>query len=157
MKTLEVILRRKIENLGEIGDVVRVKPGHARNYLLPQGLAYLATEENKRRLERERARALEAEARERGAAEEAARRIEGLSLTFQVLAGEEGKLYGSVGPADIAARLEEMGHRVEKRQVGLGEPIRALGAYTVPIKLHPDVHPEIKVWVIQQEEGTSQA
>ena len=157
MKTLEVILRRKVENLGEIGDIVRVKPGYARNYLLPQGFAYLASEENKHRLETERARALEAESRERTLAGEAAKQIEGLSLTFQVLAGEEGKLFGSVGPADIAARMKEMGHAIEKRQVGLGEPIRVLGAYTVPIKLHPDVQPEIKVWVIKQEEGASPA
>lgn len=155
MKTLEVILRRKVEKLGEIGDVVRVKSGYARNYLVPQGLAYLATPENKRRLERERRRALEAEAQAREGAQVLAAKVEGLSLTFQVLASEEGKLFGSVGPGDIAAKLEEAGFSIEKRQVGLGESIRTLGAYTVPIKLHPDVQPQIKVWVIKQEEGTS--
>lgn len=157
MKTLELILRRKVEKLGEIGDVVRVKPGFARNYLLPQGLAYLATEQNKHRLEKERTRALEAEAGERAKAEATAARVEGISLTFQVLAGEEGKLYGSVGAGDIVARLKEMDLDLEKRQIGLEEPIRALGAYTIPIKLHPDVQPEIKVWVIKQEEGASPA
>ncbi|MGH7545628.1 MAG: 50S ribosomal protein L9 [Gemmatimonadota bacterium] len=157
MKTTEVILRRKVEKLGEIGDVVRVKPGFARNYLLPQGLAYLATEQNKHRLEKERTRALEVEAHERASAEAAAAKVQDVSLTFQVLAGEEGKLYGSVGAGDIVTRLGELGFDLEKRQIGLEEPIRTLGAYTVPIKLHPDVQPEIKVWVIKQEEGESPA
>lgn len=157
MKTTEVILRRKVEKLGEIGDVVRVKPGFARNYLLPQGLAYLATEPNKHRLEKERTRALEAEAHERASAEAVAAKVQDVSLTFQVLAGEEGKLYGSVGAGDIVERLAELGFDLEKRQIGLEEPIRTLGAYTVPIKLHPDVQPEIKVWVIKQEEGESPA
>ncbi len=156
MRPVEVVLRKKIENLGEIGDIVRVKPGYARNYLLPQGLAYLATPENKRRLEQERRLALEAEAVEREAARQLGAQVEGLQITFQVLASEEGKLFGSVGPADIAEKLEEAGFQIEKRQVGLDESIRTLGAYTVPIRLHPDVHPEIKVWVIKQEEGASQ-
>jgi large subunit ribosomal protein L9 len=154
VKHVEVILRRKVESLGDIGDLVRVKPGYARNYLLPKGFAYLATPENKRRLEQERARALEAEAREREAALALAAKLDGLSITFQVMAGEEGKLYGSVGAADIVEKLGELGFEIEKRQVGLEEPIRTLGAYSVPIKLHPDVRPEVKVWVIK-EEGAS--
>lgn len=155
MKSVEVILRRKVAKLGDIGDVVRVKPGFARNYLFPQGLAYPATPEHKRRLEQERARALEAEASERESAQALAAQIEGASMTFEVLAGEEGKLFGSVGPGDIAHRLKEMGYPIEKRHVELDEPIKTLGAYTVGIRLHADVGASVKVWVIRQEEGAA--
>ena len=101
-KTQDVILRRKVDELGDVGDVVSVKRGYARNYLLPQGLAYAATEQNQRRLDQERAAALMAEERDRAKAQIVAERLDGLSITFSMLAGEEGKLYGSVGPRDIA-------------------------------------------------------
>ncbi len=129
-----------------------MKPGYARNYLLPQGLAYPATEENRRLLEQERAQALAAEERAREKAEKLAGRLEGTSITFSMLAAEEGKLYGSVGPRNIAGELNEQGFDVEGKHVELVEPIKALGVYSVPIKLHPDVETSIKVWVIKQEE-----
>lgn len=151
-KTVEVILRRRVGNLGDVGDVVDVKAGYARNYLLPQGLAYHATEENRRRLEEERDRALAEEARARERAETLAGRLEGESITFSMRAAEEGKLYGSVSPRDIASQLEEQGFPVEARQVRLVEPIKALGVYAVPVQLHPDVESSIKVWVIKEEE-----
>jgi large subunit ribosomal protein L9 len=150
-KHLEVILRRKVENLGEIGDVVSVKPGFARNYLLPQGLAYPATEGSRRRLQQERAVALAVEERDRAAARALAERLEGVSITFTVLAGEEGKLYGSVGPRDIAAKLNEMGLDVHGRHVALKDTIKALGVYSVPIRLYPEIEPTVKVWVVREE------
>jgi large subunit ribosomal protein L9 len=146
-----VILRRKIENLGDVGDLVTVKPGYARNYLLPQGLAYVASEQNRKRLESERAAALLAEELDRNNAKEVAQKLEGVSITFSMLAGEEGKLYGSVGPRDIAGQLAEQGFDIHGRHVSLVEPIKALGVYSVPIKLYPEVEASVKVWVIKEE------
>ena len=148
---MEVILRRSVANLGEIGDVVSVRAGYARNYLLPQGLAYQASEENQRLLEHERDAALQAEERERTRAEGVAARLDGVSITFSMLAGDEGKLYGSVGPRDIVSRLEEDGFDVDGRQVQLHEPIKALGVYSVPVRQYPGVEASVKVWVIKEE------
>jgi large subunit ribosomal protein L9 len=151
-KTQDVILRRKVEYLGDVGDVVTVKAGYARNYLLPQGLAYPATEESRRRLEQERAAALAAEERDRARAQAVAQRLDGVSITFAMRAGDEGKLYGSVGPRDIAAKLSEQGFEVHGRHVHMTEPIKALGVYSVPIRLYPEVEASVKVWVIKEEE-----
>lgn len=147
---MEVILRQAVEKLGRPGDIVKVSPGYARNFLLPRGYAYEATPGNRKRIEQERQRLESAEEARRGAAEEYAGKLEQVSLTFSARVGDEGKLFGSVTSADIAQQLAEQGHNVEKRQVDLKEPIRALGVYRVPIRLHADVHPEIKVWVIKQ-------
>lgn len=151
-KSVDVILRRKVANLGEVGDIVSVKPGYARNYLMPQGLAYQATDENRRRLEQERTAALAAEERARDNAQALAGTLEGVSITFSMLAGEEGKLYGSVGPRDVADRLEGQGFEVHPKHVLLHEPIKTLGVYSVSLRLHPDVETAIKVWVIKEEE-----
>ena len=147
---MEVILRQAIENLGHTGDIVKVSPGYARNYLIPRGLAYEATAGNKKRLEQERARLEAAENERRGAAQGVAAQLENVSLTFSARVGEEGKLFGSVTAADIAQQLEAQGIHLEKRQIDLHEPIKALGVYRVPVRLHADVKPEIKVWVIKQ-------
>ncbi len=147
---MEVILRQAVEKLGHTGDVVSVSNGYGRNYLLPRGVAYLATEGNKRKIEQERQRLEQAEETRRGSAREMADKLEQVSLTFSARVGDEGKLFGSVTSADIAAQLEAQGIHVEKRQIELHEPIRALGVYRVPVRLHADVHPEIKVWVIKQ-------
>ncbi len=147
---MEVILRQAVENLGHPGDLVTVSAGFARNYLLPRGVAVTATEGNKRRISVERARLEAAEATRRQTAEQYATKVEQISLTFSARVGEEGKLFGSVTSADIAAQLEAQGYHIEKRQIDLHEPIKALGVYRVPIKLHADVKPEIKVWVIKQ-------
>ena len=147
----DVILRRKVDNLGDVGDMVSVKPGYARNYLLPQGLAYAATEQNRKRLESERTAALLVEELDRNNAKEVAQQLEGVSITFSMLAGEEGKLYGSVGPKDVAGQLSEMGFDIHGRHVSLVEPIKALGVYSVPIKLYPEVEASVKVWVIKEE------
>ena len=147
---MEVILRQAIDNLGHTGDIVKVSPGYARNFLLPRGLAYEATPGNKKKLEQERVRLEAAENERRTAAQGLAAQLEAVSLTFSARVGEEGKLFGSVTSADIAQQLEAQGIHIEKRQIDLHEPIRTLGVYRVPVRLHADVKPEIKVWVIKQ-------
>ena len=147
---MEIILRQAVENLGKPGDVVKVKSGYARNYLLPHGLAYEATPGNLKRIQQERDRLEAAENERRTAAQGLAEKIEQVSLTFSARVGEEGKLFGSVTAADIAAQLEAQGLHLEKRQIDLHEPIKALGVYRVPIRLHADVKPEVRVWVIKQ-------
>jgi large subunit ribosomal protein L9 len=146
---MEVILRAAVENLGHPGDIVDVSAGYGRNYLLPRGLAYAATPGNKKRMEQERQRLEAAEASRRTTASQLAERLEQVSLTFSARVGEEGKLFGSVTATDIVHQLEGQGFTVEKRQIDLHEPIRSLGVYRVPIRLHADVKPEIKVWVIK--------
>jgi large subunit ribosomal protein L9 len=146
---MEVILRQAVENLGKTGDVVNVKPGYARNYLLPHGLAYEATPGNLKRIQQERDRLEAAENERRGTAQGLAEKLEQVSLTFSARVGEEGKLFGSVTATDIAMQLEAQGYHIEKRQIDLHEPIKALGVYRVPIRLHADVKPEVRVWVIK--------
>jgi large subunit ribosomal protein L9 len=147
---MEIILRQGVENLGKPGDVVKVKAGYAHNYLLPHGLAYEATPGNLKRIQQERERLEAAENERRGAAQGIAEKLEQVSLTFSARVGEEGKLFGSVTAADIAQQLEAQGFHVEKRQIDLHEPIKALGVYRVPVRLHADVKPEVRVWVIKQ-------
>jgi large subunit ribosomal protein L9 len=147
---MEIILRQAVENLGKTGDVVNVKPGYARNYLLPHGLAYEATPGNLKRIQQERDRLEAAESDRRGVAQGLAEKLEQVSLTFSARVGDEGKLFGSVTSTDIAAQLEAQGYHIEKRQIDLHEPIKALGVYRVPIRLHADVKPEVRVWVIKQ-------
>ena len=147
---MEVILRQAVDNLGHPGDIVTVSPGFARNYLLPRGIAYQATEGNKKRIAQEKARLEAAEAARRSAAEDIATKLEEVSITFSARVGEEGKLFGSVTAADITEQLAAQGFSIERRQIDLPEPIKALGVYRVPVRLHADVKPEIKVWVIKQ-------
>lgn len=152
-KSVDVILKQDLDNLGEEGEVVSVKPGYARNFLLPRGMAYRATEANIRRLEEEREREEERARREYLEARRRASQLEGLSLTFEKQAGEESKLFGSVTSMEIADRLneEEIDFEVDRRQVELSEPIKTLGVYSVPIRLGRDVTAEVKVWVIKEE------
>jgi len=147
---MEVILRQAVESVGKPGDVVEVKAGYARNYLLPRGLAFLATDGNKKRITMEKARLEAAENERIGAAQSIANRLEQVSLTFSARVGEEEKLFGSVTAADIVQQLHAQGFDIEKRQIDLHEPIKSLGVYKVPIKLHAEVKPEIRVWVIKQ-------
>jgi large subunit ribosomal protein L9 len=147
---MEVILRQAVENLGQPGDLVKVSPGYARNYLLPRGVAFEATPGNVKRIAQERARLEAAESQRRESASDLAKRLEEVSLTFSARVGEEGKLFGSVTSADIAQQLEAQGFEIERRQIDLPEPIKTLGVFRVPVRLHPDVKPEIKVWVIKQ-------
>jgi len=148
---MQVILREQLDKLGGVGDVVNVKPGFARNYLIPQGLAYEATGANLRRIEKEKA-AADAQAQQTlEAAQKRAAELEGVSLTFNVRAGEEGRLFGSITSGDIADRLAEQGIEIDRRSVQMDEPIKALGVFSVPVRLHPEVRPEIKVWVIKED------
>jgi len=147
---VEVILRQAVEKLGNPGDIVSVSNGYARNFLLPRGVAFEATEGNKKRIAQEKARLEAAESERRDTAQEFAKVLEEVSITFAARVGEEGKLFGSVTSSDIAEQLNAQGFHIEKRLIDLHEPIKALGVYRVPVKLHAEVKPEIRVWVIKQ-------
>jgi large subunit ribosomal protein L9 len=153
MKNVKVILRQNLPNLGSTGDLVTVKPGYARNYLFPRGLAFEATSANVRQLEEDQKRAEQRAKRDFLEARRRATQLEGVSLTFHANAGEEGKLFGSITTGDIADRLNEQGldFQLDRRWIDLDDPLKALGVYSVPIRLHADVRPEIKVWVIKGE------
>jgi large subunit ribosomal protein L9 len=147
---MEIILREDVQHLGKAGDVVKVKDGYARNYLLPQGLAYPATDANKKKIAYEADRLAKQRATEKVAAETEATRLAGVQLSFTAKVGEEDKLFGSVTASDIQRRLEELGIHVDKRKIDLAEPIRALGEFRVGIKVHPDVRPEIVITVVKE-------
>ena len=147
---IEVILREDIKSLGQTGEVVRVKPGYARNYLLPQGLAYEATEGNKKRIAAEsRVRAARSQA-ERGEAEQLANTLRGLSLTLSGKAGDEGKLFGSITSQDIADALSRQGYSIDRRRIELDHPIRTTGEHVVAVRLHPEVHAELRVAIVAE-------
>lgn len=144
---IDLILRDDVPSLGKAGDLVHVRPGYARNYLLPHGLAYEATEGNKKRIAGEK-RAREArQAADRAEAERVAQQLAALSLTFSAKAGEDGKLFGSITAADIAEKLEAAGHPTDKRRIELEHPIKQLGFHSVPVRLHPDVHADLRISV----------
>lgn len=147
---MDVILRQDVEKLGRTGELVTVKDGFGRNYLLPRGLAYLATDGNRRRLEAESKQKARKAGAQLESAHELAARLEVVSLTFAMKAGEGDKLFGSVTSADVAERLLAEGFAVDKKTVELHEPIKALGVYKVPIRLHHDVKPEVRVWVVKE-------
>jgi large subunit ribosomal protein L9 len=147
---MEIILRADVQHLGKIGEVVKVKDGYARNYLLPNGLAYPATDANKKKIAYEGERLVKQQAAEKSAAETEATRLADVKLTFEVKVGEEEKLYGSVTASDIQRKLEELGIKVDKRKIDLAEPIRELGEYKVGIKIHPEVRPEVLVTVVKE-------
>lgn len=147
---MEIILREDVQHVGKAGEVVKVKDGYARNFLLPKGLAYPATEGNKKRITFEADRLARQRAAEKQTAEGEAAKLTGLSLTFPMKVGEEEKLYGSVTAGDIQRRLEEQGIHLDKRKIDLPEPIRALGEFRVGIKYHAEVRPEIVVVVVKE-------
>jgi large subunit ribosomal protein L9 len=147
---MEVILREDITDLGKAGEIVKVKDGYGRNYLMPRGLAYPATAGNKRKVEAEAKRQGIQLAREKDDAQAMAARLATADLTFQVKAGEGDKLFGSVTSADIAAKLAELGHHIDKRIIDLPEPIKMVGVYQVPVRLHAEVHPTVRVWVVKE-------
>jgi large subunit ribosomal protein L9 len=149
---MQVILMKEMENLGDVGEVVDVKPGYARNFLVPRGFAIRATKANLARIEEEREHLVAAAEREIEKATALATDIEGQSLNFPVKAGEDGKLFGSVSSSDIADALEEKGIEIDRRNVQLAEPIKQLGTYKVPIRLSAEVQPEVTVWVVAEEE-----
>jgi large subunit ribosomal protein L9 len=147
---IEVILREDVRSLGKAGEMVRVKPGYARNFLLPQGLAFEATEGNKKRIAAEtRARGVRSQA-ERAEAEQAAGRLSAVALTLSGKAGDEGKLFGSITAQDIADALAAQGHQIDRRRIELEHPIKSLGDHTVRVRLHQDVHAEVRVSVVPE-------
>jgi large subunit ribosomal protein L9 len=147
---IEVILREDVRTLGRAGEMVRVKPGYARNYLLPKGLAFEATEGNKKRIAAEtRARTTRNDA-ERTEAQRVATTLAGVTLRLSGKAGEEGKLFGSITAQDIADALERQGHAVDKRRIELEHPIKTVGEHGVSVRLHPEVTAELRVSVVPE-------
>jgi large subunit ribosomal protein L9 len=145
---MEVILREDVKSLGKAGALVRVKPGYARNYLLPRGLAYEATDGNKKRIEAEsKARDARA-AHDRTEAQGTAARLSAVSITIAAKAGEGDRLFGSITPQDIAAELAKAGHPVDKRKIELDHPIKQLGEHSVSIRLHADVQATVRVTIV---------
>jgi large subunit ribosomal protein L9 len=147
MATTTVLLREDVDNLGARGEIVKVKAGFARNFLLPRKLAVEATPGNVRQIEAERAALLKREARERATAEAQSALMQNLQLTFERKVGEHGLLYGSVTAMHIADALKEKGYEVDRRRVHLSEPLKETGDYTVTVRLHRDVNVEIPVTV----------
>lgn len=148
MAHTQVLLREDIDNLGARGEIVRVKAGYARNYLLPRNLAVEATANNVRQIEGERAALAKREAKERSTAELQASQLGKLTLKFERKVGEAGVLYGSVTSMDIAHELKEQGYEIDRRKIVLREPIKRFGAYTVPVRLHREVTVELPVSVL---------
>ncbi len=149
---MEVILFEKIDRLGDIGDLVNVKAGFARNYLLPQGKAKVATDENKAEIETRRAELEKIAAEARADAEKRCEQIEALAISITAKSGTEGKLFGSIGNIDIAGAITEAGVAVEKREVRLPEgPIRQAGEYEITLHLHSNVDAVAKITIIGEE------
>jgi large subunit ribosomal protein L9 len=147
---MEVILRDHVDNVGRRGEVVKVADGYARNYLLPRKLALVATPGNLKQIERERVKLDAKEAEEKTGADAVAARMAGVEVVITRRVGETEALYGSVTTADIAEALGKLGHETDKRKLGLREPIKKLGAYTVPLKLHRDVVVQLPVKVVAE-------
>ena len=148
MRSVQVILSEDVPNLGEAGDVVSVKPGYARNYLLPQGKAIAATEASVKQLEHQKRVIAEKVARERKRLEGERARFEGQVIEITAQAGEEGRLFGSVTAAMIADALAERGLEVDRRRIALAEPIKEVGEHSVVIKLHREIQATITVKVV---------
>lgn len=148
---MEVILREDIEKLGTRGQVVKVAPGYARNFLLPKRLAVAATEANKKIVEQERQAHLRKEAKLKGEAEDLAKLMTGVSVTITQKAGENDQLFGSVTAKDIADALAAKNYTIDRRRIQLDEPIKQLGEFKVPVRLHKDVTAEVTVVVAKEE------
>lgn len=142
---MEVILREDVPSLGRAGDLVKVKDGYGRNYLLPRQLAFEATEGNKKRIAAEQKAKAAKAAEERQHAQAFATTLAGLELTLKGKAGEEGKLFGSITSQDIADALAKKGHVLDKRKIVLEHPIKTTGFHSVPVRLHLEVHAELRV------------
>lgn len=150
---MKVILQANVDRLGQLGEVVNVADGYARNYLIPRGLAVPATKANMRQLDQIQAAAVRRADRELAAAKDAARAIEGQTVTIAAKAGEAGRLFGSVTAAQIAEQLVDVaGAPIDRRRVDLEEPIRQLGTHSITVRLHPEVKAEVEVEVIPEED-----
>ncbi|SFI80935.1 50S ribosomal protein L9 [Planctomicrobium piriforme] len=145
---IELLLAEAVPNLGNQGEIVRVKPGYARNYLVPMGLATVATEANKQMVERHRKRQDEMAVARRKELQQMADKLKSYSVTLEAHATDDGHLYGSIGPADISKALKKANYAVEPSQVKTEGAIKSLGMYTIGVELADGVSTEIKVWVV---------
>lgn len=147
---MEIILTTEVPDLGSAGEVVTVRPGYGANYLIPRGMAVLATTRNKRKMAHDRHRIEAAVAREKAEAQEIAHKVSGMSVTLTrlVATDEKDKIFGSVTSQDIAEALKAEGFDVDKRMITLEAPLKSLGVYEIPVKLHRDVSTAVKVWVV---------
>jgi len=148
---VEVLLMDQVEGLGIEGDVVKVADGYARNFLFPKGIATEVTKGKKRQIEKKRLERLAQLEKEKGAAEELAKKIEGVECTIAVKVGENGKLFGSVGIPQILEKLAEQGLEVDKAKVNLATPLHELGVFDVALKLHAEVTGTLKVWIVEEK------
>ena len=154
---MEVILLERIEKLGQMGDTVKVKPGFARNFLLPQKKALRATKENQARFEAQRAQLEVQNLKRREEAQAVAAKMDGLAVAIIRQAAEGGMLYGSVSGRDVADAVIEAGYTIERRQVALDTPIKSLGVYSLKLSLHPEVAVQVKVTVARSQEEADRA
>ena len=152
MAHTKVLLRQDVDDLGARGEIVRVRAGYARNYLLPRNLAVEATAGNVKGIEQERAALLKKEAKERATAEAQSQQMGSLVLEFKRKAGEQGALYGSVTSMDVAEALHERGYEIDRHRIHLREPLKRLGEYTVPVRLHREVTMDLQVKVVSEGE-----
>ncbi len=148
---MKVILRTDVEKLGMMGEVVTVKSGYARNYLIPRDMAYIASSGAMKALEVEKKQFTKRQIKEREVAEAVAGQLSDLQISISMKVGEEGKLYGSVTSQMIADELVMRGYKVDKKHIVIDEAIKSLGVFSVKLKLHPDVSTSLKVWVISEE------
>lgn len=147
---MQIILKQKHESLGDVGEIAKVKDGYARNYLIPKGIAVEATPANMKFVDQEKKRLEALENKFRREAEALKEKLDSISVTAEVQVGEEDKVFGAVTTQTIAQLLEVKGFEIDRKKIVLHEPLKALGVYEVPIKLHPDVEAKIKVWVVKQ-------
>jgi len=147
---MEIILLEDIPPLGKVGDLVKVSDGYGRNYLIPNKLAIKATPKNKKQLEHEKRFAQDKTDKVKRDAEKLAKSVEEFSCTITKPVGESGKLFGSVTTKDIEEQLIENGFTIDRKKIELEEPIKNLGVYTIPIKLHPEVTANLKLWVVRE-------
>ena len=148
---MEVLLKKEVKNLGKQGDIVKVKDGFGRNYLFPKGLAAPATAKNLKVLEQEKLTESKRLEKVKKSAEEVGEKLKKISCTIVRHAGEEDKLFGSVTSMDIGDSLRNEGFEIDKKDVLLDEPIKKLGIYQIPVKVHPEITVEVKVWVVKDE------
>lgn len=154
---MKVILREDVDKLGRMGDLVNVADGYARNFLLPRNMAALATTKNIKSLEHEKRVIADRVKKEKMAAEEEAKKISAVSVSIPVQVGEEGKLFGSVTSKDIADAIAAQGFEIDKRRIQLEKPIKEIGTFMVPVKVHHDVIAQVKVEVIKSEAVETEA
>ncbi|HEY7354347.1 MAG TPA: 50S ribosomal protein L9 [Terriglobales bacterium] len=147
---MEVILKEDVAKLGSRGDVIKVAEGYGRNFLLPRRLAIEATTGNKKVIEQMRAAAVRRSAKEKAQAEELSKQFDGVSVSFQRRSGEHDQLFGSVTSGDLADALEKKGFNIDRRKIQLHEPLKTLGEFTIPVKLHKEVTAHLKV-IIEKE------